>query len=425
MTASAPGLGVLQVRGWCPGALRPMQSGDGLIVRLRPRGHLTPVQLVAISVLAERHGNGLIDLTRRANIQMRGVEGGSLPALWAALAELDLLDAGAEAEAVRNVLSSPLAGIDNSELWDPRPLVASLETALSHRPELWALPAKFCFVVDSGGALSLDEERADIRLLAVQSDSGVSLAIGLDGADGVEWLGAAAPEPACTAVLDLAARFIQLGLRAGTRMRDVSGLHRRQLQAGAAGLTPVGSTPAFRAKRHPLGAIENCATTTVAFAAPFGRVDAVALRRLGQRAAEVGAGEVRISPWRSFYVPVPDHEAGLSLIAAAVEASLIVDPTDPLLSIDACPGAAGCASSQVDTRAAAKRLAPALGRLGIRTCHVSGCSKGCARSGPADLTLVGVGDCFGVLRYDTAQGKPLSFVRPAALPDLPEALNST
>ena len=25
------------VRGWCPGALRPMESGDGLIVRLRPR----------------------------------------------------------------------------------------------------------------------------------------------------------------------------------------------------------------------------------------------------------------------------------------------------------------------------------------------------------------------------------------------------
>ena len=124
-------------------------------------------------------------------------------------------------------------------------------------------------------------------------------------------------------------------------------------------------------------------------------------------------------------MPVPDREAGLSMIATAVEVGLIVDPTDPLLSIDACPGMAGCASSHVDTRAAAKRFAPALERMGIRTCHVSGCSKGCARSGPADLTLVGVGDCFGVLRYDTAQGKPLSFVRPASLPDLSEALNST
>jgi precorrin-3B synthase len=420
MTAPAPDHVTSPVRGWCPGALRPMQSGDGLIVRLRPRGQLTPAQLVVIAALAERHGNGLIDLTRRANIQMRGVESGSLPALWAALAELDLLDAGPEAEAVRNVLSSPLAGIDKSELLDPRPLVETLESALAHRSALWALPAKFCFVVDGGGTLSLDEERADIRLRAVQRDSGVSLAVGLDAPDGVEWLGAAAPDLACAAALDLATCFVRLGLRA-----DVPRPAKRHFQAAVTGLAPLGGVPAFRAKRHPLGVIEDCATTMVAFAAPFGRIDAVALRCLAQHATEAGVRDVRVSPWRSFYVPVPDREAGRSMIAAAVEAGLIVDAADPLLSIDACPGVTGCASSQVDTRAAAMCLAPALARLGIRTCHVSGCSKGCARSGPADLTLVGVGDCFGVLRYDTAQGKPLSFVHPAALPDLPEALNST
>ncbi len=26
-----------EIKGWCPGALRPMQSGDGLVVRIRPR----------------------------------------------------------------------------------------------------------------------------------------------------------------------------------------------------------------------------------------------------------------------------------------------------------------------------------------------------------------------------------------------------
>ena len=24
------------IRGWCPGALRPMESGDGWVVRIRP-----------------------------------------------------------------------------------------------------------------------------------------------------------------------------------------------------------------------------------------------------------------------------------------------------------------------------------------------------------------------------------------------------
>ncbi len=62
------------VRGWCPGALRPMESGDGLIVRLRPRcGTLRAADVRAIADIAARYGNGLIDLTRRANIQMRGL----------------------------------------------------------------------------------------------------------------------------------------------------------------------------------------------------------------------------------------------------------------------------------------------------------------------------------------------------------------
>ena len=35
-----------QVFGWCPGALRPMMSGDGLVVRLRvPMGRLNPDQI--------------------------------------------------------------------------------------------------------------------------------------------------------------------------------------------------------------------------------------------------------------------------------------------------------------------------------------------------------------------------------------------
>ena len=39
-----------QVQGWCPGALRPMQSGDGLVVRVRPQaGRLTAAQAAGIA----------------------------------------------------------------------------------------------------------------------------------------------------------------------------------------------------------------------------------------------------------------------------------------------------------------------------------------------------------------------------------------
>ena len=77
--------------------------------------------------MAERHGNGLVDLTRRANIQLRGVKTESLGALWQELAQIGLLDESAEAESVRNVMLSPLAGIDPHEILDVRPLAREIE----------------------------------------------------------------------------------------------------------------------------------------------------------------------------------------------------------------------------------------------------------------------------------------------------------
>jgi precorrin-3B synthase len=101
---------------------------------------------------------------------------------------------------------------------------------------------------------------------------------------------------------------------------------------------------------------------------------------------------MRLSPWRALYVdaPVPD--------TAVLD--LIVDEDDPLLRIEACPGAPACKSSSVDTRRDARRLA-ARGFDG--TIHVSGCAKGCARSTAADLVLVGDGGRYGVVRNGTTR----------------------
>ena len=58
----------------CFGALRPMLSGDGLVVRLRLSCGEAPLALAAeIADWADRFGNGLIDLSARGNLQIRGV----------------------------------------------------------------------------------------------------------------------------------------------------------------------------------------------------------------------------------------------------------------------------------------------------------------------------------------------------------------
>src|ERR1700692_4430295 len=97
-----------EIKGWCPSALRPMASGDGPVVRLRPRGgRLSSAQASLIADLSNRYGNGLIDLTGRANLQIRGVVAESHETLIEALARLGLIDADAETESRSNILVAP------------------------------------------------------------------------------------------------------------------------------------------------------------------------------------------------------------------------------------------------------------------------------------------------------------------------------
>lgn len=367
---------IAQVKGWCPGALRPMPSGDGLIVRIKPFcGALSLDQARVLAELAERLGNGHVDLTRRANLQLRGLADRHMAELHMALGRLGLIDPDAETEATRNVMVSPLAGIDPAEPFDVRPIAAAIDRVLATDPRLQALPAKFGLLVDGGGALSIAGERADICLVA----SGDAMALGLDTLRGTEWLGTIARDRAAETAISVARAF--LSIASSGRMRD----HVARVRPPAmALLSPLEAPP------HAGGRCIGLLDGAVGIAAPFGRLEAHQLRRLAALAAEAGADDLRLSPWRSIYLGVRDQAAAHTLIDGARAIGLIVDDDDPLLHVEACPGAPDCASSSVDTRADARRLATVLAARGFRgSIHVSGCAKRCARSAPSDFTLIG------------------------------------
>jgi precorrin-3B synthase len=84
---------------------------------------------------------------------------------------------------------------------------------------------------------------------------------------------------------------------------------------------------------------------------------------------------------------------------------MIVDSDDPLLRIEACPGAPDCKSSSVDARGDARRLAALASANGyVGSIHVSGCAKGCARSAPSELVLVGKAGRYRLVRNATTRG---------------------
>ena len=118
-----------------------------------------------------------------------------------------------------------------------------------------------------------------------------------------------------------------------------------------------------------------------------------------------GADDMRLSPWRTVYVTVRDATAGRALLDGAEAMGLIVRDDDPVLRIEACPGAPDCTSSSVDARGDARRLATLASSQGFMgSIHVSGCAKGCARSAPSDLVLVGEAGRYQLMHHATTRG---------------------
>jgi precorrin-3B synthase len=418
-----------EVKGWCPGALKPMRSGDGLIVRVRPRcGMFRPDELVVLAEAAQRFGNGHIDLTRRANLQVRGVSEESLPGLQDVLAGLGLLDPTPEGEAVRNLMISPLAGIDPAEVLDIRGIALEIARLLVSERALWALPSKFGFIVDGCGTLTLADERADIRLTAIRNGANPSVAIGIDTQAGIDWLGSVSPAAAATAAIETACAFLETAPN-GTRqrMRDLSDEGFASLRSSMKSrVNPVMVIPEHTdgSSDRRVGLLDlGSGRFAVGIAAPFGRVETDQLRILAGEMAAFGVKEIRLSPWRILYAGIPGASIGQAILDVAGGAGLIVDPDDPLLRVEACPGAPACRSTRLDTRGDARRLAALSSRFGFEgTVHVSGCAKGCAKSAAADLVLVGAEDVYGIVRNGTAGDRPASSASFAVLAADPDAI---
>ncbi|MGO4704604.1 precorrin-3B synthase [Microvirga sp. 2MCAF38] len=391
-------------RGWCPGMLRPMQTGDGLLVRLHPPlGILNAARMRSIAEAARRFGNGLIDVSSRGNLQIRGVTDETHPALVEHLLRAGVPDGTRAESPFRLTITSPLAGIDPTDLIDAHTLAETIEVTCA---DLLGLPAKTAVVIDGGGAMPLDGIEADLRLVAIATPYGPRIAIGLMGA---EWIGTVAVEASSETVRDILARYAAIRrddpdtIR---RMRDVAPSLRTNLINAIERDAPV--LLRKRSDRQRVGIVSLNEDRAVLFALPYGRCDADLFARIAGWSEGFGRGEARLSPWRSVALTGLSAARASRVLALAADAGLIVSANDPRLRIAACPGAPACASGTTTTHADAARLASLLPE-GV-SLHVSGCAKGCAHPGPSDVTLVGHEGLYDVVLSGNARDKPVSRV---------------
>src|SRR5215472_4717846 len=95
----------------CPGILHAAPGRDGSLLRIRiPGGSITLAQWTTLARVAEEYGDARIDLTARANVQLRGIRENALAQAARALEETGLLPS-ARHDRVRNIVASPFAGI--------------------------------------------------------------------------------------------------------------------------------------------------------------------------------------------------------------------------------------------------------------------------------------------------------------------------
>ncbi len=351
-----------------------MQTGDGLLVRLNPsNGSLSPIQLSGVAEAARKFGNGLLEITARGSLQIRGLSPASAPRFAQAVTAL-----GIEAAEGVEVRVGALAGIDAAESADPRPFAEAIRNGV--RGASWAegLAPKISVAVDGGGALPLAGIAADVRLTAASLDGETVWSVQA----GAVPLGCGEAEQAVAAALAVLERLARKGGQA--RAKDFSAA---ELHAIASRLQPFETSGEHETACLPIGRFSlKDGGKAQGFAPAFGQMEAGNLIRFC--AALDQDAEMRLAPGRGLLI-IGGMDDRLGTVAA--QTGFVAHANDVRLKIAACAGAPGCASAWLNTKDIAARVAEEGAALlrAIPALHLSGCAKGCAKPAGPVVSLVG------------------------------------
>jgi precorrin-3B synthase len=406
---TAPLIKDIHRRGACPGLSAPMATGDGLLVRFSPIGTIPLDAFGALCDAAKRYGNGIIEVTARGNIQVRGLSAAAVPKFADAVLALDI----STGDGIP-IVCNPLGGLDPAELID-NTIAADLRKALARSSLASRLSPKVSIAIDGGGAYQLDVP-ADIRLRALSN--GRALGIEVAGHE----LGAAVIADVVVVVMHLLEVVARHGRQA--RARDIILTEGNTAFRAAITdlLVPVchseSREPALdsRLRGNEQSLIGACRlrdrSLACGVALPFGHADADALRRLTVAARTSSAHGFRTAPGRAMLAIGVTEEKLEAFVATAKDLGFIVDAADPRLHVVACAGAPSCASAHIAARTMGPAIAAAAAPYlkGAFKIHVSGCSKGCAHPAQAVLTIVGTEAGCALVAHGSARDTPLMSV---------------
>lgn len=404
---------------------------DAFMARLRiPGGQLKAHQLREIARISKELTSGYVQITTRANFQIRLIKPADTIEVLRRIQAIGLHTQGAGADNIRNLTCNPTAGIDPQELIDCSPFVRELAEIILHNREFSDLPRKFNIAFDGGGLIGSVEDTNDIGVKAVKTTDGVAFRVALGGATGhkafARDLGVeVAPRRIVEVVTALVRVFLENGDRtnrkkarlkhllekwtldeylAATEKKLGCPLDRVPLIPGslvhASESFPhshIGAYPQKQPNLHYLG---------VAF--PAGQITPGQMLRLAELAENYGSGDIRLTVWQNLVIPnIP--EAYLETVKKAVQRIGLDWRQSHIASgIVACTGNRYCKYSSTDTKSHAvqltkyleKRIAPDQ-PVNI---HFTGCPHSCAQHYMGDIGLLGAKTSDGREAYHVFVG---------------------
>jgi ferredoxin-nitrite reductase len=394
---------------------------DSFMCRLRiPNGILQPHQLTGLADLAKRLGGGSVDITTRANLQIREIKPDGIVEMLEGLQDLGLTSRGAGADNIRNITGSPTAGIDRQELIDTRPLARELHHYILNHRWLYGLPRKFNIAFDGGGAVSVLEDTNDIGFAAVKVPAGAAVPEGvyfrmaLGGITGHDDFARDTgillkPEECLAAAVAVLRVFIAEGDRTDrkrARMKYV--LDRLGFETFMAAvekehgkpftrLALTACAPRVSAAKHGhtgVHAQRQDGFSYVGVGVPVGRLSAAQMTGLGELASRFAGATLRLTVWQNLilsHVPndrVGEVEVALAALGLGAATSAIRG------ALVACTGNTGCKFAATNTKDQALLLADHLEqRVALDrpvSIHLTGCPHSCAQHKVSDIGLLGV-----------------------------------
>lgn len=426
-------------RSACPGLFRLAPALDGGICRVKLScGRLSADQAEAIAAAASSFSTAPIELTNRANFQIRAVQPKDEEALIDALMAAGLgpqphaddasctidLTTLLGSDDVRNVMVSPLAGRDPQQIIDVLPLAEQLLTSLQGNRRYHALSPKFGIQIDGGESVAMLHHPHDLWLAVTGPDEvmiglGSCMPVAGDRNTPAGDRALAAAPLAQAQVLLLAA--LDLFLEISGKLLDV--LRVKQLPADLRGAAFIDrlqprlpfalrrdeAVAAWRRRKMIRGAHLGIVTehepsyVSVGAIPPLGRITSAQFEALADLARAVSDGRLNLTPWQSVMLPRVARSQADRALQQLTAIGLVTEATLPFAQMIACTGSAGCGSGLAATQADGARLAAALAKRGSAfPVHLSGCGKSCAAMRAEPATLVGIAPG----RYDLYRRAP-------------------